>query len=137
MLRENVASSVAECGEPEAAGAVAASAASCGDKKEAAATLSSLLGRGHEVYTGVALIAGKKVYTHVQLTKVFFGHPKTHELNAYLNSREPYDKAGGYDIQGTAGNWIKKWEGDYFNVMGLPIQWDLRRLSELKNQLFR
>jgi septum formation protein len=101
------------------------------DRKEAEAMLGALLGRGHEVYTGVALIAGKKESVRVELTKVFFGRPKKHELEAYLNSAEPYDKAGAYAIQGTAGAWIKKWEGDYFNVMGLPIQWVRLRLSKL------
>ncbi|HTA76594.1 MAG TPA: Maf family protein, partial [bacterium] len=46
-----------------------------------------------------------------------------------LNSKEPYDKAGAYDIQGTAAGWIKKWEGDYFNVMGLPIQWVVQQIE--------
>jgi len=44
-------------------------------------------------------------------------------LGRYLKSREPFDKAGGYDIQGTARSWIKGWKGDYFNVMGLPVEW--------------
>ena len=103
------------------------------DLKEAKTMLVSLLDRGHEVYTGVALITGKKESVHVELTKVFFGRPKSKELEAYLNSTEPYDKAGAYAIQGTAGRWIKKWEGDYFNVMGLPIQWVLLRLSKLRD----
>jgi septum formation protein len=103
------------------------------DRKEAKAMLDSLLGRVHAVYTGVALITGKKESVHVELTKVFFGRPKKQELVAYLNSSEPYDKAGGYAIQGTAGGWIKKWEGDYFNVMGLPIQWVLHQLSKLRS----
>ncbi len=109
------------------------------DSREARTMLLSLQGSWHEVYTGVALVWRKKrvSLSHMEVTRVFFKRLSLQEREDYLASEEPYDKAGGYDIQGTASGWIKKWEGDYFNVMGLPIQWVVQKLSGLKPQLFK
>ncbi len=92
---------------------------------EAFKMLASLQGKPHEVWTGTAWVGqgGKRVKFHAEKTKIFFKTVSKKDLSFYLKSKEPYDKAGGYDIQGTARNWIGKWEGDYFNVMGLPIRW--------------
>jgi septum formation protein len=65
----------------------------------------------------------------VEKTKVFFRRFSLKELADYAATREPYDKAGGYDIQGTAASWVKSWEGDYYNVMGLPLLWLTDRLT--------
>ncbi len=105
------------------------------NRKEAGKMLRSLQGRSHSVWTGIALV-GKgggwsKVYA--ERTKVFFRKFKKGELESYLNSKEPYDKAGAYDIQGTARAWVDKWMGDYFNVMGLPIHWVVREINGLKD----
>lgn len=104
------------------------------DRREARAMLLSLEGSGHAVYTGVALVWKLKrvALSHVEVTRVSFRRLSSKEREAYLATAEPYDKAGGYAIQGTAFRWIKKWEGDYFNVMGLPIQWIVQQLSRLK-----
>ncbi len=105
------------------------------DRKEAEVMLNSLENSRHEVYTGVALVWGCKciAVSHVEVTKVFFGKIETTEMNVYLATSEPYDKAGAYAIQGTAKKWIRKWEGDYFNVVGLPIEWMLQKLATLKS----
>ncbi len=86
-----------------------------------------LQGGSHFVWTGVALVGkGTDVIdAHVEKTEVFLRKLSVQELDTYLSTPEPYDKAGGYAIQGTAGKWIEKWEGDYFNVMGLPLGWVL------------
>ena len=95
------------------------------DEAEASRMLSSLRGGSHWVLTGVALVGrkGRFAKTRVEKTRVSFKAFPTRELGRYLKSREPFDKAGGYDIQGTARSWIKGWKGDYFNVMGLPVEW--------------
>lgn len=84
-----------------------------------------LQGRPHSVWTGVALVGqgGSIRRCYAEKTKVLFRNLSEKDYWAYLKSREPYDKAGAYDIQGTARSWIKSWEGDYFNVMGLPLRW--------------
>jgi septum formation protein len=104
------------------------------NRSEAGRMLRRLEGRSHNVWTGVALIGngGHWSKTYSEKTKVFFRKLKTIELENYLNSKEPYDKAGAYDIQGTARAWVRKWEGDYFNVMGLPLQWVVREINDLK-----
>jgi septum formation protein len=95
--------------------------------------LQNLEGTYHQVWTGVALVKkeGNLIRTHVEQTRVFFRILSTEEKRQYLKSREPYDKAGAYDIQGTARHWIKKWEGDYFNVMGLPLGWVVEETNRL------
>jgi len=101
------------------------------NKAEALKTIMSLQGTKHEVWTGAALVWQKhKIQlSHREKTAVFFRKLGKDEVAGYLNSKEPYDKAGAYDIQGTAAGWIKKWEGDYFNVMGLPIQWVVQQME--------
>lgn len=96
------------------------------DAQKARAMLLSLEGKRHEVWSGVALARKGKVESHIERTWVFFGKIPRNELAQYLKTKEAYDKAGAYAIQGTAGKWIKKWEGDYLNVMGLPVQWVLK-----------
>ncbi len=104
------------------------------NRREAGKMLRHLQGRSHTVWTGTALVGkgGRWSKSYVEKTKVFFRKLKTIELKNYLNSKEPYDKAGAYDIQGTARAWVHKWEGDYFNVMGLPLQWIVREINALK-----
>jgi septum formation protein len=103
-------------------------------RQEAREMLLRLQGRSHNVWTGTALVGkgGDWARRYAEKTKVFFGKIPAVELEDYLNSKEPYDKAGAYDIQGTARGWIQKWEGDYFNVLGLPLQWVVREINRLK-----
>lgn len=104
------------------------------DRAEAKRMLRHLEGRSHRVYTGVAWVTdrGKNWKRYVEETTVHWGRIPSKALEAYLSSSEPYDKAGAYDISGTAGAWITGWEGDFFNVMGLPIRWVLQELNHGK-----
>jgi len=85
--------------------------------------LRSLSDRTHQVMTGLALVGpgGRVLDRDCVTSRVTFGPIPPLELQAYLRTREPYDKAGGYGIQGTARRWMTAVEGDYFNVMGLPV----------------
>jgi septum formation protein len=83
----------------------------------------SLSNRTHRVLSGLALVGpgGRILFRDCVTSRVSFGPIPPVELQAYLKTREPYDKAGGYGIQGTARRWVTCLEGDYFNVMGLPV----------------
>ncbi len=83
--------------------------------------LRKLSGRTHEVLTGVAVASRAGVVSAVETTLVTFSAIPEAELDFYCATREPMDKAGAYGIQGYAARWIPRIEGDYFNVMGLPI----------------
>lgn len=97
------------------------------DQADAKKILMRLRGRIHEVMTGVALVApgNRKIFRHLEKTKVHFGVFQAGEIRDYLKTKEPYDKAGAYDIRGTAKKWIEGWDGDYFNILGLPAGWVL------------
>jgi len=102
------------------------------DALEARAMLLNLEGKWHEVWSGVALVKKGKLKSHIEKTRVLFGKIPRKDLDSYLKTKEPYDKAAAYAIQGTAGQWIKKWEGDYFNVMGLPVQWVMKNAGKTR-----
>lgn len=89
--------------------------------EDAAAMLSALSGRSHKVYTGFTLRRGEKTVTRSEATAVTFRPLTRDEIAAYIATGEPMDKAGAYGIQGLGGVLITGIEGDYFNVMGLPI----------------
>ena len=102
-------------------------------RADAARMLSELSGRWHEVYTGLYLadiVAGRET-SGCEVTRVKFRHMGNEEIDAYLETGEPMDKAGSYGIQGYGAVFIDRVEGCYFNVVGLP----LRRLVELLGQL--
>ena len=102
------------------------------NRREATRMLMALQGRSHEVWTGVALLnPHAKPIIYAEKTKVTFNLIEPMRMMSYLKSKEPYDKAGGYDIQGSARKWIKKWDGDYFNVLGLPVNWLIPTLNKL------
>ena len=89
--------------------------------------LSSLQGRRHDVYTGVAVLAydengEKHVYNYPVGTAVYVNEMTEEEIRAYVETKDPLDKAGAYGIQG---------EGDYYNVVGLPVSRVYRTLREL------
>jgi septum formation protein len=71
--------------------------------------------------TGVAVASADGLVSGVETTSVTFSGIPERELAAYCATREPMDKAGAYGIQGYAARWIPRIDGDYFNVMGLPI----------------
>lgn len=93
------------------------------DKEEAFEMLKSLRGNAHSVFTGVSLVdtAGNKTMTFHDETKVYFKNPSDDELKAYIEGGEPMDKAGAYAIQGEGAFLIERIEGDYLNVVGLPL----------------
>ena len=83
--------------------------------------LSVLSGRHHEVMTGMTVVCGDKAITHTEVTKIHFRELHPEEIRAYIASGEPMDKAGAYGIQGGAALFCEKMDGDYYNVMGLPV----------------
>ena len=83
--------------------------------------LRALSGRHHQVYTGVAVLAGGEEYTHVECTEVEFRALTDEEIDAYVATGGPMDKAGAYGIQGRACTLIRGIRGDYYNVVGLPV----------------
>ena len=83
--------------------------------------LRALSGQTHQVHTGLAVVTGSSTQSHVETTDVIFREITPAELAAYLASGDALDKAGAYGIQGYAARWIPRIEGDYFNVVGLPL----------------
>ena len=101
------------------------------DRADAERMLRALAGRQHHVHTGLALLSPTQELRHLETTGVTFAPIPDADLEHYLNSAEPFDKAGAYGIQGYAARWIPRIEGDYFNVMGLPLAATVRLLREL------
>ena len=91
------------------------------DEAEALAMLTALQGHHHAVCTGVTVRQGSRMLTRAQRTEVYFRPASESELRAYIAGGEPMDKAGAYGIQGMASLMVKKIDGDYFNVVGLPL----------------
>lgn len=84
----------------------------------------------HKVYTGVAIKNSQKIITFTECTEVAFDNLSDYEIDEYINSGETDDKAGAYAIQGLGSKFIKWIKGDFYNVVGLPIN---RLYNELKN----
>ena len=80
-----------------------------------------LSGRGHEVYTGLALLDRDGLLLEAERTTVFFRDLCDDEIIRYVRTGEPMDKAGAYGIQGKAALFVRGIEGDYYNVVGLPV----------------
>lgn len=106
-------------------------------KQEAYSVLKSLQGRGHEVYTGVTLLyraAGAQEWVQKcfhERTKVNFFPMEEAEIREYVNTEDPLDKAGAYGIQGFCARYISGIEGDYNNVVGLPVGILYQKIKEL------
>lgn len=99
---------------------------------EARNMLQQLSGKEHFVYTGVAIVSNTKTQTFYEKTSVQFWQLTEHEIDNYISSGEPFDKAGAYGIQKLGSTLVKRIEGDYFTVVGLPIS---RTVRELKKYL--
>jgi len=99
------------------------------DADDARRMLTLLSGRRHEVLTGICLKRGAKVVCDWAATFVWFAPLETQDIEEYILSGEPRDKAGAYAIQGLASKFIEKIEGCYFNVVGLPVSLVFRRLT--------
>lgn len=83
--------------------------------------LRSLAGKKHEVITGIAICTKNKIFTDAEVTEVFFGEMTDKEISNYVATGEPLDKSGSYALQGGAAKFIKKINGDWSNVVGLPL----------------
>jgi septum formation protein len=92
--------------------------------------LQLLSGRTHAVLTGLAVVTRQGVTSEVEITQVTFNVIKDAEIDEYIATGEPLDKAGAYAIQGYAARWIPRIEGCYFNVVGLPIARTIALLAE-------
>lgn len=104
------------------------------DKDEAREMLTMLSGIEHVVATGVAVVLGEKVISFTEETKVRFYDPSPYMdklIEDYINTPDPYDKAGGYGIQTQGALLVEKIDGDYLNVVGLPVARLARVLSDL------
>lgn len=105
------------------------------DKDDAYRMIKMIQNNEHYVYTGVFL--GRKKdnleFNFYEKTKVVVGPLTEDEIIEYINTDEPYDKAGSYAVQGFFGKYIARIDGDYFNVMGLPIYSINKKLKEFKN----
>ena len=108
------------------------------DQADAIRMLGLLSGRTHAVLTGIAAVSiepggklGNKIHSDVEITQVTFNLMKLSEIEAYVTTGEPMDKAGAYAIQGYAARWIPRIDGDYFNVVGLPIARVVALLAEV------
>jgi septum formation protein len=103
------------------------------DEDDARRMLRQLSGRWHQVLTGIALINGAPSEIRVahEMTEVKFAAMNEDEINWYVSSGEPLDKAGAYAIQGLGARFIEGIRGDYFNIVGLPVRLLYELLIEL------
>ncbi len=99
--------------------------------KTAFEILKLLSGKTHRVITGCAIFKGEQKITFSQVTEVEFYPLTDDEINAYIATGEPNDKAGAYGIQGRGALLVKEIRGDYYNVVGLPLALLNRKLKEL------
>ena len=102
-----------------------------GNPEEARAMLRALSGGEHQVITGVCILHGGREHAFQSCTRVFFYPLTDAQIEAYIQSGEPFDKAGGYGIQGRCGLFAERIEGDYYNVVGLPVA----RLYQILQQI--
>lgn len=100
------------------------------DMDDARRMIKELSGQKHYVYTGVAYVHNGNVWTEYQKSEVVFKNLSDLEIEEYINSDEPYDKAGAYAIQGLAKDFVKSINGDYFTIVGLPIKMVLLKLKK-------
>ena len=91
------------------------------DENDAYAMLSSLSGQSHSVHTGLTVIHDGKTVSITETTLVTMRKISEYEIREYIATGDPMDKAGAYGIQGYAGSFIEKIDGDYYTVVGLPI----------------
>ena len=101
------------------------------DREDAERMIRKLAGRDHAVYTGVAVVSKEETFTFAECTLVTVRPMSEEDLQEYLDSSEPYDKAGAYAVQGFFAKHIEKLNGDYYNVVGLPVS---RIYYELKKR---
>lgn len=101
------------------------------DRADAARMLKMLEGTTHEVYSGIALVRADGTVSTAECTTVHFAEMTDAEIDAYVASGEPMDKAGSYAVQGICSMWIDGIEGCHFNVIGLPIRKMYKTLCDM------
>ncbi|MDR0984503.1 MAG: Maf family protein [Ruminococcus sp.] len=101
------------------------------DEKDAFSMLKTLSGRVHEVITGVCIAKGGKFTSFPENTSVRFNDLSDREINEYIATKDPFDKAGSYGIQGRGALLVREIKGDFYNVMGLPVS----KLNKILNLL--
>ena len=106
------------------------------DQVDAYTMLSALSGRTHQVCTGVSVCRGERMETRTETTAVTFRELTQDEIWGYIRTGDPMDKAGAYGVQGRAALFVTGIQGDYFNVMGLPLCLLGRMLEEFGVKLF-
>ena len=102
------------------------------DAADARRMLALLSGRAHHVITGICLRRGASYLVDAQSTEVCFADLTQDDIDAYVASGEPFDKAGAYAIQGLASRFVERIDGCYFNVVGLPVPLVWKRLREFE-----
>ncbi len=106
------------------------------DAADAARMLKSLSGRSHQVYTGVFVAVSKngkrENISFAERSDVFVSELLDSEILKYIATKEPFDKAGGYAIQGLFAPYIERIEGDYYNIVGLPLSRLFRELKKIQ-----
>ena len=103
------------------------------DADEAREMLRALSGSAHTVHTGVAVLRGERMLSAVETTTVYFRTLKEREIDDYVASGEPLDKAGAYGIQGHASVFVERIEGNLDNVVGLPCELLKAMLAEIED----
>lgn len=101
-----------------------------GDEEDARAMLKRLSGRTHQVMSAVAIIQNERKEVFHEVTDVTFIELSDNAIEKYIKTREPYDKAGAYAIQGKGAVFVDRINGDYYNVVGLPVSKLVRRLAD-------
>jgi septum formation protein len=101
------------------------------DAADAARMLGALSGKRHNVITAICLRQGENIQTRAAITAVWFSPLTEAEIAWYVASGEPFDKAGAYAIQGLASRFVERIEGEYSNVVGLPVSLVYRMLETL------
>lgn len=103
------------------------------DHADAKRMLRALSGQWHDVLTGVTLLRDDMILSDVDTTRVRFVEISDSELDWYVNTGEPMDKAGGYGIQGLASRFVERIEGNYANVVGLPVEMVYRMMKSVES----
>ena len=103
------------------------------DQLDARSMLYALSGRRHEVLTGICLRRGSSVISDCESTGVWFANLTTEDIDSYIETGEPSDKAGAYALQGIASRFVERIDGSYSNVVGLPVAAVYRHLTALAN----
>ena len=102
------------------------------DKDHAREMLSSLSGRTHQVLTGVTVLTKNHQEIFYTQSNVTFKNLSELEIDAYIKTKEPFDKAGAYAIQGEGHQLVLTYDGDFFTIMGLPIKEVIKAINKIK-----